>query len=254
MPKITFDSDEEFSFEEKDIKSVDTHVDFQEDSDSDDDAAPEAVSISLSRSKAQNEAKAQKEAALKQAKIEKEKRRQRDLLLKEQKQTSKRGKKLEQQKLMEEQLKQHSDEEEQDHSSSDSDEQDSKRLPQEVLDALNDEEDNETTGNKRTHLTMADFEQMEAEEQERLERKLKAQRAKQKKAAQGRMVGEYTVKVLNNRPKVAKANAQLQSVRNQKLQRKSVQRTNAVIEGSANLSGGALIFRRAEPTPKKNKK
>jgi hypothetical protein len=66
MPKITFDSDEEFEFDEEIAQQKPANVvdDDHNDSDSDDDAAPEAVSTSSLRNKAALEAKAQKDAAL----------------------------------------------------------------------------------------------------------------------------------------------------------------------------------------------
>jgi hypothetical protein len=136
---------------------------------------------------------------------------------------------------------------------SDSDQDDNDgRLPQDVLAALNNEQDDTAAAPKRTHLTMADFEAMQADHEAELERQLNEQRKKQKKEAQGRKVGEYTVKVLNNRPQVAKAGKNLQYHIKDKLNRKSVVRQNAVIGGSASrLEGGALVFRRQPVTKKK---
>ncbi|KAI8341728.1 hypothetical protein BC941DRAFT_414337 [Chlamydoabsidia padenii] len=252
MPKITFDSDEEFDFDEGITEQpIDTTSHHDSDSDSDDDAAPEAVSITSSRNQAILEAKAQKDAALKLLKTEKEKRRQRDLQLKEQKQGSKREKKQQSVLPKKQQTTSSNNDDEEEEDDDEADNTDDKRLPQDVLEALNDTKD-ETTSLKRTHLTMADFEAMQADQEAKLEQQLKEQRKKQKKETQGRKVGEYTVKVLNNRPQVAKAGRCLQNMVKGKLNRKSVARQNAVIGGSASrLNGGALIFRRQTVTAKK---
>ncbi|CAO3598386.1 unnamed protein product [Absidia cylindrospora] len=259
MPKLTFDSDEEFTFDEDltTTKPIQTTHDTS-DEDSDDDAMPEAVSIRSSRDQATSEAKAQKEAALKMVKADKEKRRLRDLQLKQQKQGSRRDLKKQQQKEKQPSANSDSDaefesddgeeEEEEEEEEGDDDKGNNQRLPQDVLDAWT---ESTPAGSKRTHMTMADFEAVQAAYEAQVERQLAEQRNKQKKADRGRKVGEYTVKVLNQRPKVPKTGKCLRDMVNSKLHRKSNERENAVLQRSAGRFGSsALVFRRPEPIKK----
>lgn len=89
---------------------------------------------------------------------------------------------------------------------------------------------------KRNHITADDFERMMAEEEER-------ERAKKRRTAV-RRVGEYTVKVLNQRPKAEKKNKNLINLKKTKLHRKAVPRKDAVQNISSGRDGAALVFRR----------
>lgn len=89
---------------------------------------------------------------------------------------------------------------------------------------------------KRNHITADDFERMMAEEEER-------ERAKKRRTA-ARRVGEYTVKVLNQRPKAEKKNKNLINLKKTKLHRKAVPRKDAVQNISSGRDGAALVFRR----------
>ncbi|ORZ17815.1 hypothetical protein BCR42DRAFT_490508 [Absidia repens] len=252
MPKITFDSDEEFTFDEDltPTKTTQTTHDTS-DEDSDDDAMPEAVSIRSSRDQATSEAKAQKEAALIMAKADKEKRRQRDLQLKQQKQGSRRDLKKQQKQQEQPSAKSDSDSESDDEDDEQVEEGKSQRLPQDILDTW---VESTPVGSKRTHMTMADFEEVQAAYEAQVEQQLAEQRKKQKKADRGRKVGEYTVKVLNQRPKVAKTGKNLRDMVNSKLHRKANERENAVLQRSAGRFGSsALVFRRSEPVKQTKK-
>lgn len=90
----------------------------------------------------------------------------------------------------------------------------------------------------------------EAKEKENFER----QRKRQKMQEKGRMIGEYTVKIINQRPKVAKAGKGLQNMKNEQLHRSSIPRRNAIMNASmSRREGGALIFRRDENSISKSK-
>ncbi|ORX60615.1 hypothetical protein DM01DRAFT_1332741 [Hesseltinella vesiculosa] len=237
MPKIVFDSDEEFTFDEPEAPAQPVNNQHHDSSDSDDDQAPEAVSTAVAKESILSKTKAQKEAATKSDQISKEKRRRRDQQLKEQKQGSKRERKEQKRK------RQQSEDDEQDEHTSDESEQEndngeSKRLPQSLLDDFK--------SAPRTHLTAEDFEALQAEEEAKLASKLAARQKKRKMEDRGRMVGEYTVKVLNQRPKVARANHSLTNLKQTKLHRKAVHRENAVLGGSTGRVGkAALVFQRS---------
>lgn len=91
--------------------------------------------------------------------------------------------------------------------------------------------------NKRKHITAEDFERILAEEEEK-------ERSKKRKTSNGRRVGEYSVKVLNQRPRAEKKNKRLINIKEAKLHRKSVVRKDAVQNISSGRDGAALVFRR----------
>lgn len=116
-------------------------------------------------------------------------------------------------------------------------EEESKRLPENLLQqALAEEEEDK----KRKHVTEEDFERMLAEQ----EAEEKAKAKKRKTAGAGKQVGEYTVKVLNQRPKLQKADKNILHMRKQHLQRKAVPRKEAITNASSGRDGAALVFRR----------
>ncbi|KAI7885199.1 hypothetical protein K492DRAFT_213488 [Lichtheimia hyalospora FSU 10163] len=184
-----------------------------------DDEAPEAVSTTTAKSSALEEAKAQRESRKRAAEKEKERRRQRDQQLKLQKEASKRNKKKE--------VVQEESEEEQDNEDEDEDEDDNRLLPAELL-AQAAAEDNLAKQHKRSHLTAADFERMEAEAE--AENKAKKRRIQ----ANERRVGEYTVKVLNNRPRPAPTDTKILNFRDRLMHRKSIPRKDAMLHSSQN--------------------
>jgi hypothetical protein len=91
--------------------------------------------------------------------------------------------------------------------------------------------------NKRKHITAEDFERMLVEEEEK-------ERSKKRKTSSERRVGEYSVKVLNQRPRAEKKNKKLINIKETKLHRKSVVRKDAVQNISSGRDGAALVFRR----------
>ncbi|CAO3701421.1 unnamed protein product [Rhizopus microsporus] len=107
-------------------------------------------------------------------------------------------------------------------------------LPEDLLAQAIAEEKEESK--KRTHITADDFERMMAEEEER-------EKAKKRRMTV-RRVGEYTVKVLNQRPKAEKKNKNLINLKKTKLHRKAVPRKDAVQNISSGRDGAALVFRR----------
>lgn len=107
-------------------------------------------------------------------------------------------------------------------------------LPEDLLAQAIAEEKEESK--KRTHITADGFERMMAEEEER-------EKAKKRRMTV-RRVGEYTVKVLNQRPKAEKKNKNLINLKKTKLHRKAVPRKDAVQNISSGRDGAALVFRR----------
>ncbi|KAI8092400.1 uncharacterized protein B0P05DRAFT_526112 [Gilbertella persicaria] len=219
MPKIVFDEDAEIVVPEP-TKQPDVNI---HEAESSDDEAPEAISTSKAKETLISKAHAEKEAAAKVAAAEKEKRRQKDLLLKTQKEGSKRQQKeLEKKKANKEQEEQ---------------QKEPNLLPDDLLQqALQEQEEDK----RKRHMTAEDFERMIAEQEEE-----EKERAKKRKTVhQGKQVGEYTVKVLNQRPRLQKANKVLLNARHQTLHRKSVPRKEAVVNISSGREGAALVFRR----------
>ncbi|KAI9313562.1 hypothetical protein BX666DRAFT_708197 [Dichotomocladium elegans] len=186
--------------------------------------------------------------------LEKEKRRLRDQKLKEQKQNSKRQKKTKEVEVAEEEEeKQAADEEtvaeqeeEADESSSSNNDNntnttasDTRLLPAELLAQA--AADEKSIG-KRSHLTAADFERMEKEEQEKA-----AERMNKKRKRDEHRVGEYTVKVINNRPRPAPTDAKILNFKKRSLQRKAIPRKDALLQKSQhkkNIGKAALQFHR----------
>lgn len=186
---------------------------------------------------------------------EKERRRQRDARLKEMKQGSKRQLKEQAQKLLESAAK--SEEEEQakeqvkegeneGSSTTEVEEENNKRrlLPADLLAKAAEEEKEEVSKKRKNqHLTAKDFERMAAEEAaaEEAERKKKRLR---KAAAQERQVGEYTVKVLNHRPRPQPVDKSILNFRDEHMSR--VSRKHAVLSYSQAKQKPASSFRRQQ--------
>lgn len=167
---------------------------------------------------------------------EKEKRRQRDQHLKEQKENSKRQlKDLEKKAKSEKEAKEFLAREEKRKLKPEPE-----LLPQDLLAQALIEEEEESR--KRKHVTTEEFEKMIAEQEAEEAKKSK----KRKNTNNGRSVGEYTVKVINNRPKVEKTNKHLRNNRNAYLQRTTVPRKEAVVNISSGRDGAALVFRRKQ--------
>ncbi|KAL0081472.1 hypothetical protein J3Q64DRAFT_1808928 [Phycomyces blakesleeanus] len=244
MAKKIFGEDEEIIVPEPIKKTVDV---VEEEEDSDDDA-PEVVSTSATKSAIAKELKAQQDEAARLAQLKKEKRRQRDQILKEQKATSKRGiKQKAVKKVAEKEKEEKEDEVNEDEAEEDeaeeADEADEeaeettstkKLLPTDLLAQFAEEE---KATRKRNHMSLEDFERLEEEEEEEKRKTKKSKKTE-------RRVGEYTVRVLNNRPRPQSVDAKILSFRNQKLNRKSTPRKDAVRNSSQGRAGGALIFAR----------
>ncbi|KAI9033889.1 hypothetical protein CLU79DRAFT_726040 [Phycomyces nitens] len=228
MAKKIFGEDEEIVVPEPIKKTVDI---VEEEEDSDDDA-PEVVSTSVTKSAIAKEMKAHKEEAARLARLEKEKRRQRDQQLKEQKASSKKGIKKVAKKVIEEVEEEEEEEEEEETEDSG---QAKNLLPADLLAQFAEEE---KATRKRNHMTLEDFERMEEEEEEEETPKLK--RSKQTE----RQVGEYTVRVLNNRPRPQSVDKKILSFRDHKVNRKTTPRKDAVRNTSQGRQGGALVFTR----------
>lgn len=111
-------------------------------------------------------------------------------------------------------------------------------LPSDLLAQALVEEEEESK--KRKHVTTEEFEKMIAE-QEAEERK----NAKKRKGNKhGKVVGEYTVKVISNRPKLQKTDKDLLNRRKQIMNRRAIPRKEAVVNISSGRDGAALVFRR----------
>lgn len=120
-------------------------------------------------------------------------------------------------------IQEESEEEEQEEDENE-DEDDSRLLPAELLAQAAAEDAKQP---KRSHLTAADFERMEAEEEE-AEKKAKKRRIQ----ANERRVGEYTVKVLNNRPRPAPTDTKILNFRDRLMHRKTIPRKDAMLSAS----------------------
>lgn len=111
-------------------------------------------------------------------------------------------------------------------------------LPDDLLAQALIEEEEESK--KRKHVTTEEFEKMIAEQEAEENRNAK----KRKSNKNGRNVGEYTVKVINNRPKLQKTDKNLAHTRKQHMHRAVVPRKEAVVNISSGRDGAALVFRR----------
>ncbi|KAJ2963782.1 hypothetical protein NQZ79_g1223 [Umbelopsis isabellina] len=228
------------------VPAPELHTDSEEDSD---DEAPEAVSTSTSKSAALQSEKAERQAKLKLAAEEKEKRRLKDQRLKEQKESSKKVTKKEKKQQVT-----NEDEEEDVVNEIKADEaatvesheskQVPKLLPQELLEQFSKEEKAEK---KRIHLSAKDFERMAEEE----EQKQKKQKSKKRNLTEGKQIGEYTVKVLSKRPKPQPIDQGLIDFRNQHFARAQIPRRDAVLNASQGRKGGATTFARSGNASKK---
>lgn len=171
--------------------------------------------------------------------------------MKEQKQNSKRQRKEENErkrKRQEEEENAKDDDERDEQQQSDTDDKvadddsQNRLLPLDLL--VEASKENEAT-KKRVHLTAADFERLAAEEAE-AEAKEKERKRKQRIAKEGRQVGEYTVKVLNHRPRAEKVERKFQSFRDHILERQAVPRRAAIMVASEAQKGRAgFKFRRS---------
>lgn len=173
---------------------------------------------------------------------EKEKRRLRDQVLKEQKEGSKRQVKQIEKKSKKEQSDKEflAREEKRKLAKETAVEDEANLLPDDLLaQALIEEEE---ASRKRKHVSTEEFEKMIAEQEAEEKKKSK----KRKSTIDGRSVGEYTVKVISNRPKLQKINKQLASNRKDHMHRKVVPRKEAVINISSGRDGAALVFRRKQ--------
>lgn len=117
-----------------------------------------------------------------------------------------------------------SEEEEEEEDEEENEDDDNRLLPAELLAQAAAEDAKQ---HKRSHLTAADFERMEAEEEE-AEKKAKKRRIQ----ANERRVGEYTVKVLNNRPRPASTDTKILNFRDRLMHRKSIPRKDAMLSAS----------------------
>ncbi|KAI8969153.1 hypothetical protein BDF20DRAFT_839100 [Mycotypha africana] len=250
MAKIVFEEDAEIVIPES---TKETEHNALLDSDSSDDEAPEAVSTSKAKEDVISRVQAEKEATTKLAAAEKEKRRLRDQFLKEQKQGSKRQqkeleKKAKREKLekeynekMEKRKRRREEEEEEegndvDEAKDDVKDAESNFLPQELLNQALEEEKAEQIQNKK-HISAEDFERIIAAEEEKEKERAKKRKAEEK----GKVVGEYTVKVLNNRPKLQKASKRMINMRDMHLHRSAVPRKEAVVNISSGRDGAACL-------------
>ncbi|CAO3702379.1 unnamed protein product [Rhizopus stolonifer] len=213
MGKIVFGEDEEIVVPEPVFqKSVEPEL-----SNSDDDEAPEFITASTAKESQLAKNLAEKEATARKAASEKEKRRKRDQLLKEQKKESKEKKKK--QVIEEEEIEE---------------EEEAETLPEDLLAQAIAEEKEEV--NKRKHITTEEFEKMLEEEEKK--------KATKRRKVDSRKVGEYAVKVINQRPRAEKKNKTLINMKETKLHRKNVPRKDAIRNLSGSKEGAALIFRR----------
>jgi hypothetical protein len=173
------------------------------------------------------------------AAAEKEKRRQRDQLLKEQKEGSKRQAKELEKKAKKEKLEKQYHEKMEKRKLKQQDIVDEDNfLPTDLLQQALIEEQEESK--KRKHVTAEEFERMLAEQEEEEKKRSK----KRKSVKEGRNVGEYTVKVLNHRPKLQKTNKNILNMRNLHMHRSAVPRKEAVVNISSGRDGAALVFNR----------
>ncbi|KAG2179090.1 hypothetical protein INT43_001940 [Umbelopsis isabellina] len=229
------------------VPSPELHSDSEEDSD---DEAPEAVSTSTSKSAALQSEQAERQAKLKLAAEEKEKRRLKDQRLKEQRESSKKvTKKEKKQKITiedndEEEARNEIEADEVTTVESHESKQVPKLLPQELLEQFSKEEKAEK---KRIHLSAKDFERMAEEE----EQKQKKQKSKKRNLTEGKQIGEYTVKVLSKRPKPQPIDQGLIDFRNQHFARAQIPRRDAVLNASQGRKGGATTFARSGNVSKK---
>ncbi|KAI8890569.1 hypothetical protein K501DRAFT_266015 [Backusella circina FSU 941] len=92
---------------------------------------------------------------------------------------------------------------------------------------------------KRKHISEAEFEKIMLEEEQQ------EKKNKKRKNADGRRVGEYTVKVISNRPNLQKAERNMTSFRNRHLNRKSVDRRDFMKFGSRGKMDAASVFKRS---------
>jgi hypothetical protein len=111
-------------------------------------------------------------------------------------------------------------------------------LPTDLLQQALIEEEEESK--KRKHVTTEEFEKLLAEQEEEEKKRSK----KRKSIKEGRNVGEYTVKVLNHRPKLQKANKHILNMRKLHMNRSAVPRKDAVVNISSGRDGAALVFNR----------
>ncbi|CEP17387.1 hypothetical protein [Parasitella parasitica] len=245
MAKIVFEEDAEIIIPESAKKQQDNDI---FDQNSSEDEAPETISTSKARESLKSKAHAEKEASDKLIAAAKEKRRQREQFLKEQKEGSKRQLKEMERKARKEKLekeykekmekRKQREQEKLENGDEDEENEGVELLPSDLLQqALLEEQEDEA--NKRKHVTTEEFERIIAE-QEAEER----ERAKKRKTTkEGRTVGEYTVKVLNNRPKLQKSNKNILNMRKVHMNRHSVPRKEAVVNISSGRDGAALVFR-----------
>ncbi|KAI8646060.1 hypothetical protein BD408DRAFT_410599, partial [Parasitella parasitica] len=246
MAKIVFEEDAEIVIPESTKKQQDDDI---FDQPSSDDEAPEAISTFKAKESLKSKAHAEKEASDKIIAAAKEKRRQREQFLKDQKEGSKRqlkeiekkAKKEKLEKKYEEKMEKRRQREQEKLENGDDveDDEGAELLPSDLLQqALLEEQEEEA--NKRRHVTTEEFERMIAEE----EAEEKERAKKRKTTKEGRTVGEYTVKVLNNRPKLQKTNKNILNMRKIHMNRHNVPRKEAVVNISSGRDGAALVFRR----------
>ncbi|KAI8138565.1 hypothetical protein BJV82DRAFT_288087 [Fennellomyces sp. T-0311] len=241
MPKILFDEEGLAIGGSQDLEIAQQSpiVDVSENSDESDDEAPEAISTSTAKATVLQNQKIKNEMLARAAAKDKERRRQQEEWLKEQKQGSKR-----EQKQKRKQVEEVEEVEEEDEAAELQDEtQDNDGLlPAELLAQAAQEKE---LAKAETHLRAEDFERLAAE-MEVAEQK-KEQRKKRRKTEAGmRQVGEYTVKVLSKRPRAPVVNEDLRGLKDsQQIHRKGLPRKAAILQRSEKLVGKAsLQFRR----------
>ncbi|KAI8980377.1 hypothetical protein BDB01DRAFT_724982 [Pilobolus umbonatus] len=246
MAKITFNEDEPVVVPEPQQKVIQNNIDDS----SDDDEAPTAISLNTGKTAILSKLQAEKEAAVKIATEEKEKRRKKEQFLKEQKEGSKREMKqllMKEKKMkLEKEYAQKMERRQQkllaNEIATDIAVMDGKKvnlLPDNLLMEAKLEEEQESK--KRKHITEAEFDALLLLQEE--EEKKKSLKKRNIKA--GRQVGEYTVKVINNRPKLSKPDPSILDFRNKHLHRSEIFRKDAVNNISQGRQGAALTFKRS---------